>query len=63
MKEAKKIRVKLVHSGIATPRNHREILKGLGLRKLMAERLLPDTPQTRGMIAKVPHLVVIKEVL
>lgn len=53
----KKIKVKMVHSGISTPPQHRATLKGLGLSKLYKERILPDTPQVRGMVAKVCHLV------
>ena len=35
----------------------RETLIGLGLNKIGRTRELPDTPTTRGMIAKVTHLV------
>ena len=35
----------------------RETLIGLGLNKIGRTRELPDTPVTRGMIAKVEHLV------
>jgi large subunit ribosomal protein L30 len=35
----------------------RETLKGLGLNKIGRTRELPDNPMTRGMIAKVSHLV------
>lgn len=61
MAKGKKIRVKLVHSGISTPPKHRATLKGLGLPRLHAERVLPDTPQVRGMVASVTHLVKIVE--
>jgi len=61
MNKGKKIKVRLVHSGISTPPQHRATLKGLGLLKLNAEKILPDTPQVRGMVAQVPHLVKIVE--
>ena len=32
-------------------------MRGLGLTRLNRTRILPDTPQTRGMIAKVAHLI------
>ena len=32
-------------------------LQGLGLNKLNRRRTLVDTPEVRGMIAKLPHLV------
>lgn len=61
MVKGKKIKVKLVHSGISTPPQHRATLRGLGLRRLHAERILLDTPQVRGMVASVCHLVKIIE--
>ncbi|MDR3126723.1 MAG: 50S ribosomal protein L30 [Rickettsiales bacterium] len=32
-------------------------LKGLGLGRVRRERTLPDTPEVRGMIRRVAHLV------
>ena len=57
----KKIKIKQVRSGIGCPREMRETLKALGLGKMhrVAER--PDTNETRGMIAKIPHLVEVVE--
>ena len=43
------------------PARQRETLIGLGLNKIGRVRELPDTPQTRGMIAKVQHLVRVVE--
>jgi len=59
--ERKTIRVKQIRSGIGCPRAMRETLKALGLGKMhrVAER--PDTPEVRGMIAKIPHLVQVVE--
>ena len=51
------IRVKLVHSLSRCPDKHRVIVAGLGLKKRESTKLLPDTPQTLGMIAKVSYLV------
>lgn len=55
--QGKTVRIRQVHSGIGCPREMRETLKGLGLRKIhqVVERL--DTNETRGMIARIPHLV------
>ena len=36
-------------------------MRSLGLRKLNQELDKPDTPQIRGLVAKVPHLVKIVE--
>jgi large subunit ribosomal protein L30 len=51
------IRVKLVRGLAACPEKHRVIVRGLGLKKLDSTKLLPDTPQTLGMIGKVSYLV------
>jgi len=53
-----KIRVKLVHSPISTTTRVRETLKGLGLRRVGAERELERTPMVEGMLRRVPHLVI-----
>ena len=51
--------VKVQQIGSASRRQHtqRETLVGLGLNKIGRSRDLPDNPMTRGMIAKVKHLV------
>ncbi len=51
------IKVKLVRGLAGCPEKHRVIVAGLGLKKRESSKLLPDTPQTMGMIAKVSHLV------
>jgi len=51
------IRVKLVRGLAACPEKHRVVVRGMGLKKLDSTKLLPDTPQTRGMIDKVSYLV------
>jgi large subunit ribosomal protein L30 len=61
MQEGRTIRIKLVRSLIGRPEKHRQIVRGLGLRRLnqVVERV--DTPAIRGMIHKIPHLVQIVE--
>jgi large subunit ribosomal protein L30 len=54
---AKNIKITLVKSGIARPGKHKAILIGLGLKKLNGSVLRKDTPEIRGMINKVSHLV------
>ncbi len=51
--------LKVEQTGSPMRREHtqRETLVGLGLNKIGRSRDLPDTPMTRGMIAKVKHLV------
>ena len=55
--EANKIKITLVKSGIARPGKHKAILIGLGLKKLNKSVIRLDTPEIRGMINKVSHLV------
>jgi large subunit ribosomal protein L30 len=49
-----------VKSGIGTKPMHRGTLRALGLRKIGQSNLLPDRPEIRGMIARVPHLVTVE---
>jgi large subunit ribosomal protein L30 len=58
MSEAKgKVKVTLVKSVIGTLESHRACVRGLGLKRLNASRVLEDTPAVRGMINKVNYLV------
>ena len=57
MADAAKIRVRLVRSMIGRPEKQRLVLRGMGLTKLQKVVQLPDTPQVRGMLDKVKHLV------
>jgi large subunit ribosomal protein L30 len=51
------VRVRLVRSLIGYPRIQRETAKGLGLRKIDSEVVRPNTPEVRGMINKICHLL------
>jgi len=53
----KTITVEQTGSPIRRPADQRATLIGLGLNKRHRRRTLEDTPQVRGMIAKVAHLV------
>ena len=46
-----------VRSGIGTKPKHRGTLRALGLGRIGRTNLLPDRPEIRGMIARVPHLI------
>ncbi|MCU1489974.1 MAG: ribosomal protein bacterial/organelle, partial [Acidimicrobiaceae bacterium] len=48
-------------STIGTKPKHRGTLRALGLRGVGRTRLLPDRPEIRGMIARVPHMVSVEE--
>jgi large subunit ribosomal protein L30 len=50
-----------VRSAIGTKPKHRGTLRALGLRGIGQSNTLPDRPEIRGMIAKVPHLVKVSE--
>ncbi|KAB2879315.1 MAG: 50S ribosomal protein L30 [Pseudorhodoplanes sp.] len=57
MANTKTIKVEQIGSPIRRHFDQRKTLIGLGLNKIGRVRDLPDTPATRGMIAKVAHLV------
>jgi len=57
----KTITVEQTGSPLRRPEKQRQTLIGLGLNKLHRQRTLQDTPQVRGMIAKVAHLVRVVE--
>jgi len=50
-----------VRSGIGTKPKHRGTLRALGLGRIGKSNTLPDRPEIRGMIARVPHLVKVEE--
>lgn len=59
---AEKIKVTLVKSLITRPESQRRIIKSLGLTKLHSSVIHEDTPQIRGMIRKVSHLLAVEEI-
>ncbi len=58
--ESRLFEIKLTRSPIGYARKSREILRGMGLRKPGSTKLLKDTPQIRGMIFKMSHMIEIK---
>ncbi|HVG10884.1 MAG TPA: 50S ribosomal protein L30 [Thermoanaerobaculia bacterium] len=59
--EGKKIRIRQVRSSIGTKSGHREVLRGLGLRRIRHEVVREDTPAVRGMVNKVRYLLEVHE--
>ncbi|MDR2132137.1 MAG: 50S ribosomal protein L30 [Clostridiales Family XIII bacterium] len=57
----KLIRIKLTKSTIGALPTQRRTVEALGLRKMQSEVELPDTPQTRGAVRKVRHLVTVTD--
>ena len=56
------LRVTQVKSGIGTKPKHRGTLRALGLGRMGKQNTLPDRPEIRGMVARVPHLVSVERV-
>jgi large subunit ribosomal protein L30 len=57
----KMLKITKIKSEIGRPEKQRKILRGMGLNKLNSTVTLTDTPQVRGMINKVIHLVSVEE--
>lgn len=55
------IKVTLKRSGIGRNKYFTKVLNGLGLRRLHQTVVLKDTPEIRGMIYKVNHMVTVEE--
>ncbi len=56
------LKVTQVRSYISQKPKHRGTLRALGLRKIGDTNTLPDRPEIRGMIARVPHLITVETV-
>ena len=59
---AKMIKITLTKSTIGASPKQKKVVEALGLRKMHHSVELADTPQTRGAVAKVSHLVTVEEV-
>jgi large subunit ribosomal protein L30 len=57
-----KIRIKLVKSGIDRPERQKRTLKALGLTKINRTVEVEATPQVKGMVHSVNHLVQVEEI-
>ena len=53
----KNVTIEQVGSPIRRRKDQRATLVGLGLNKMHKQSTLKDTPEVRGMINKIPHLV------
>jgi large subunit ribosomal protein L30 len=61
-KQAGKIlKITLQKSVICCNKSQKATVQGMGLRRIRHSVELPDTPETRGMILKVRHLVEVSE--
>ncbi len=55
------LKITLDKSTIGCPKTQKATVQGMGLRRIRHSVELPDTPETRGMILKVRHLVTVQE--
>ena len=61
MSSDKKIKITQIRSTIERPEPQKRTIEALGLGKIRKSVVKVDTPQIRGMIAKVQHLVRVEE--
>jgi large subunit ribosomal protein L30 len=57
----KKLKITLLRSPIGFNKTQGKTVEGMGLRRIRHSVELPDTPETRGMILKVRHLIEVTE--
>jgi large subunit ribosomal protein L30 len=57
------LKVTQVKSAIGTKPNQRQTLRSLGLKRINDTVLQEDRPEIRGMVATVPHLVTVEEIV
>jgi large subunit ribosomal protein L30 len=60
--KVKLLRIALTKSPIGYSQKHKDTVRSLGLRKIRQVVERPDSPELRGMLAKVNHLVMVEEV-
>lgn len=58
---SKKLSIKLLRSCIGRPEKQKRVVAGLGLRKINQIVIRQDTPEVRGMINKVSHMLEVEE--
>jgi large subunit ribosomal protein L30 len=58
-KAAGTLKIRMIGSVIGCPEKQRATVRGLGLRRLHQVVERQDTPEIRGMVKKIPHLVAI----
>ena len=57
-----RLKVTQVRSAIGRPKDQKDTVRRLGLRRMHDTVIKEDRPEIRGMIAKVRHLVTVEEV-
>lgn len=56
------IKVTQIRSTIGIKPKHRGTIRALGLGRIGQTNTLPDRPEIRGMIARVPHLIAVEDI-
>ena len=56
------LKVTLIRSRIGKKPKQRGTIRALGLTRIGSSNILPDRPEIRGMIARVPHMVTVEEI-
>ena len=56
------LRVTQTRSAIGAKPKQRGTLRALGLGRIGKSNTLPDRPEIRGMLSRVPHLIAVEEV-
>ncbi len=59
---ANALKLTLVRSEIGSPKKQRATLTGLGLTRTNKTIIRKDTPEIRGMVRKVQHLIRVEEI-
>jgi len=62
MSNKKKLKITQTRSLIGRPQDQRQTMKALGLQRIRHAVMHDDTPQIRGMVKKVIHLIRVEEV-
>jgi large subunit ribosomal protein L30 len=58
-KKPRSLRITLVRSLVGYPERQHQAARGLGLRKIRSSVVRPDTPEIRGLVNKIVHLVTV----
>jgi large subunit ribosomal protein L30 len=61
-KKTGRLEITQIRSKSGRPEKHRRTLLALGLKRHQQTIMHNDTPQIRGMVAQIPHLVSVREV-
>ena len=56
------LKVTLIRSRIGSKPKQRGTIRALGLGRIGSTNTLPDRPEIRGMIARVPHMITVEEI-